>query len=217
MVGRRLAPLRETEALLESFGVETLVTTCDVSEADQVSRLREQVAARWPALKTLVNNAGANVNGDLSTLSFESWNAVLSSQLSSVFLMTKTFLPMLLAAERPSVVNMASIGGLMGLRGRPAYAAAKGGVLSITRQLAIEYGAQGLRVNAISPGTTDKAAGAVRDPQWEAVRHGLIASIPLGRTATPREIANAIAFMASDAASFMHGANVVVDGGRTVI
>jgi NAD(P)-dependent dehydrogenase (short-subunit alcohol dehydrogenase family) len=217
LVGRRLDPLRETEALLAQFGVPTLTVGCDVSDPAQVSRLHAQVAQRWPALKALANIAGANINGDVAALSFDAWNTVLASQLSSIFLMTKTFLPLLLAADRPSIVNMASIGGLMGLRGRPAYAAAKGGVISLTRQLAIEYGAQGLRVNAISPGTTDKADGAVRDPQWEAVRKGLIETIPLKRTAAPREIANAIAFMASDAASFLHGANVVVDGGRTII
>ena len=216
LAGRRIDPLRETEALLAPFGVETLVVPCDVSNEAQVTALHAQVAARWPGLKALVNNAGANINGELLALSLESWNAVIASHLTSMFLMTKTFMPLLQAATPSAVVNMASIGALVGVHGRPAYSAAKGGVTALTRQLAMDYATSGVRFNAISPGTTDKTPGFQRDPNWEKVRAGLIADIPIGRTAQPREIANVIAFMASDAAAFMHGTNVVVDGGRSI-
>lgn len=218
LVGRRLAPLRETETMLAPFGVEAAAFTCDVTDAEQVARLREDVASRWPALKVLVNNAGANVNGDITQLSFADWNTVVTSHLSSTFLMSKTFLSLLQAAQGPAIVNVSSVGGaVMGIRARPAYAAAKAGIVGLTRQLAIEYNVHEIRVNAISPGTTEKTPGTVRDPQWEQVRQGLIAQIPLGRPAVPREIANAIVFMASDAASFLNGANVVVDGGRSIV
>lgn len=216
LVGRRPDPLRETEALLKPHGVETAVFPCDVTDAERVAALHAQVAARWPALKALVNNAGANINADLLQASLESWNTVVASHLTSTFLMTKQFLPRLIAAAPSAVVNMASIGALVGVRARPAYSAAKAGIIGLTQQLAIEYAGQGVRFNAISPGTTDKAPGFERDPGWEEVRRGLIAAIPIGRQAQPREIANVIAFMASDAASFMHGANIVVDGGRTI-
>lgn len=217
LVGRRLEPLHETESLLAGFGVPTLAARCDVTDAAQVEGLRDRIAARWPSLKALINNAGSNVNGDVISLSLSSWQAVLDAHLTSTFLTCKTFLPLLLAARNPAIVNVSSVaGGMMGVRGRPAYSAAKGAVIALTRQLAIEYGEQGIRVNAISPGTTDKDSGAPRDERWEAVRRGMIELIPLRRTAAPREIANAIAFMASDAASFLHGANVVVDGGRTI-
>jgi NAD(P)-dependent dehydrogenase (short-subunit alcohol dehydrogenase family) len=216
LLGRRIEPLDETVALLAPFGVETAAYVCDVSDEQQVNRVRDEVAARWPALKALVNNAGANINGDLAKLTFDEWNRVLGSHLSSIFLMTKAYLPLLLAANQPSIVNMSSIAGLVGVKGRPAYSAAKGAVIALTQQLAIEYGGQ-IRINAISPGTTDKAAGFVRDESWEAVRRNLLTQIPLGRAAQPREIANAIVWMASDAASFLHGANVVIDGGRTIV
>jgi NAD(P)-dependent dehydrogenase (short-subunit alcohol dehydrogenase family) len=217
LVGRRPAPLRETEELLAPFGVDTASFSCDVTDESAVIRLHDQVGSRWPSLKALVNNAGSNITGDLTQLSFESWNAVIASHLSSVFLMTKTFMPLLLSANNPAVVNVSSIaGGMMGVRGRPAYSAAKGGTIALTRQLAVEYGSQGIRINAISPGTTNKSPGSPPDAQWLEVRRALIESIPIGRTATPREIANAIVFLASDAASFCHGANFVVDGGRTI-
>ncbi len=216
MAGRRLDPLLETEALIAPRGVETAVFSCDVSDEARVAELADQVQARWPRLKALVNNAGANINGDITAISLEQWNATLASHLTSTFLMTKAFLPLLIAGAPSAVVNMASIGGHVGVRGRPAYTAAKAGIAGLTRHLAIEHASTGVRFNAISPGTTDKSPGFARDPGWEDVRKGLIAAIPLGRTAQPREIANVIAFMASDAASFMHGADVVVDGGRIV-
>jgi meso-butanediol dehydrogenase/(S,S)-butanediol dehydrogenase/diacetyl reductase len=217
LVGRRLWALQETEALLEPFGVTTASFSCDVTDEAQVTQLREQVEARWPALKALVNNAGSNITGDVTQLSFESWNAVIAAHLSSVFLMTKTFIPLLRAAQAPAVVNVASIaGGMMGVRSRPAYSAAKGGIIALTRQLAVEYAAHGIRINVISPGTTQKVRTGPPDEQWLEVQRTLVESIPLGHTAVPREIANAIVFLASDAASFVHGANFVVDGGRTI-
>lgn len=217
LVGRRIETLRETEALLARYSVQTAVLPTDVSDERQVVRLRDEVAARWPALKVLVNNAGSNISNAIEQVSLEEWDTVISSYLTSTFLMTKYFVPLLLAAEKPAIVNNASIaGGLMGVRTRPAYAAAKGGVLALTRQLAVEYGARGLRVNAISPGTTDKSTGVERDEQWKSIRASLVDQIPLARTAVPREIANVIAFLASDAASFVHGAEIVADGGRTI-
>lgn len=216
LVGRRIEPLRETEALLAPLGASSASFSCDVSDEAQVIRLRDEVSERWPALKALVNNAGSNVNGELTQLPLAAWNAVLASYLTSTFLMTQSFMPSLLRANRPAIVNNASIAGLMGVLARPAYSAAKGGVIALTRQLAIEYGGRGLRVNAISPGTTDKSPEAPRDERWQGVRDSLIRQIPVGRTAGPREIANVIAFLASDAASFVHGENVVVDGGRTI-
>jgi NAD(P)-dependent dehydrogenase (short-subunit alcohol dehydrogenase family) len=216
LVGRRVDPLYETAKLLAPFGVETLVVPADVSDEADVEALHAQVAAQWPGLKVLVNNAGANINGELAELPIASWHAVISSHLTSTFLMTKTFLPLLRAATPSAVVNMASIGATVGVRARPAYSAAKGGIAALTRQLAIDYAGSGVRFNAISPGTTEKSPGFTRDPSWERVRSSLAAAIPIGHTAQPREIANVIAFMASDAASFMHGANIVVDGGRTI-
>jgi NAD(P)-dependent dehydrogenase (short-subunit alcohol dehydrogenase family) len=217
LVGRRIDMLRETEALLKPTGVEALAYSCDVTDADAVTEMHAEVAKRWPKLKALVNNAGANVNGDLASLSSEAWHETISSHLHSIFLMTKAFLPELMAGAPSSVVNMSSIAAHAGVRARPAYTAAKAAVSGLTRQLAIDYASTGVRFNAISPGTTDKVPAVERDPSWEKVRLGLIAQIPLGRSAHPREIANVIAFMASDAASFMHGADIIVDGGRTII
>lgn len=216
LAGRRLDALLETQDLLVPTGATTLVQTCDVTDPEQIARLYDAVAERFGALKVLVNNAGSNVPGDVTALARTSWQAVLDVHLTGTFLATKAFVPLLQAAANPSVVNVASIAAGIGIPSRPAYSAAKGGIIALTRQLAVEYAVHGIRINAISPGTTAKAPGTPVDPQWAEVLKGLTASIPLGRIAQPREIANAIAFLASDAASFVHGENFVVDGGRTV-
>jgi NAD(P)-dependent dehydrogenase (short-subunit alcohol dehydrogenase family) len=217
LVGRRLEPLRETEALLERFGGQVSSFAADVGDEQSVLDLRDAVQAQSPALKALVNNAGYNVRGSMSDASVASWSEVLGVNLTSIFSMTKHFLPLLLAAPKPAVVNVASIFGLRGTPGQAAYSTAKGGIISLTRQLAVEYGPQGLRVNAISPGSiaTPRILGAAG-----AGARGLDESIrltPLGRIGTAHEVANFIAFMASDAAAFLHGENIVVDGGRTIV
>jgi len=216
LVGRRIDPLRETRALLERFGGAAECFSCDVSDEPQVLALREQVAARWPAVKALVNVAGGSrPSATITELSLDAWNAVMAGNATSTYLMIKHFLPLMLAAPGPAIVLVSSVaGGVMGFGKRPNYAASKGAVVGLTRQLAAEFGPQGVRVNAISPGAI--ASRAVADPRWQSERGSMIERTALGRAGTPEEIANAIAFMASDAASFLHGANVVVDGGRTI-
>lgn len=216
LAGRRIETLRETEELLARFGVEVMSFACDVADEQSVLQLRDHVLARRPAIKALVNNAGYNIRGGMSDVSVAAWSEVLAVNISSVFQVTKHFLPLLRAAPNPAVVNVASIFGMMGTPGQAAYSAAKGGMIALTRQLAAEFGPQGIRVNAISPGST--ATPRIMGPDGAGVR-GLDETIrltPLRRVGTAREIANVVAFMASDAAAFLHGENVVVDGGRTI-
>jgi NAD(P)-dependent dehydrogenase (short-subunit alcohol dehydrogenase family) len=215
LVGRTRATLEQTAELLARFGVEATPIVADVSREEEVAALRERVEARWGAVKALVNNAGNNFRSPIERLAPEKWHELLDVNLTSIYLMTRAFLP-LLEAKGGAIVNVASIFGLMGPAEMPVYAAAKGGVIALTRQLAIDYGRRGVRVNAICPGPilTERVKGYYADGTRDI--RPVAEAVALGRMGEPREVANAIAFMASDAASYLHGAAVVLDGGRTI-
>ncbi len=216
MVGRTEAKLRETESLIARFGVETLCHVADVSNEDEVAGLRDVVAERWGHVKALINNAGDNFQSNIEELETADWNRILGVNLDSLYYFAKLFLPLLKAAPGGgAMVNTASTFGVVGNARMPAYSAAKGGMLALTRQLAIDYGEQGMRINAICPGPTLTARiqGYV-DRGLTDIDH-LGALTCMGRMAEPREIADVMAFMASDAASYMNGATVIVDGGYT--
>lgn len=181
--------------------------------ASAARRLREE----FGQLDALVNNAGINVRGTVEELDPATWNRILAVNLTSMFLAARHCLPLLRLA-RGSIVNVASGAGLVGTRRTPAYSASKGGVIALTRQLAVEYAADGVRVNAVCPGVVDTpmvralAAGEAH-PAAELER--LAGGQPLGRLGRAEEIASVVFFLASPAASFMTGAVLPVDGGYT--
>ena len=216
LVGRTEETLRATADRVADFGAETMCHVADVSREQDVLRLHDAVAARWGHLKALVNNAGDNFRSKIVDLATEDWDRVLGVHLGGVFHLTKMFLPLLKAAPNGSaIVNMSSIFGVVGNAQMPAYCAAKGAVLSLTRQLAIDYGPEGVRVNAICPGPT--VTGRIREYADRGLTDfdRMSALTCLGRMADPEEIGDVTAFLASDAASYMCGATVVVDGGQT--
>jgi meso-butanediol dehydrogenase/(S,S)-butanediol dehydrogenase/diacetyl reductase len=168
-------------------------------------------------VKALINNAGTNLVKKLEDLSTEEWHKLLAIDLDSVFYFSRAFMPLLEKAPGGgSIVNVASTFGIIGFPSMPVYCAAKGGMLSFTRQIAIDYGPRGVRCNAVCPGPTlsPRLRGyfETNKVSAEATRK----MVPLGRLAECSEIANAIVFLASDAASFFNGASVVVDGGQTI-
>jgi NAD(P)-dependent dehydrogenase (short-subunit alcohol dehydrogenase family) len=216
LVGRTLEHLEETAALLASACVETLCVAADVSNEDDVARVHAAVAERWSSCRALVNNAGNNLRTPLTELSSAKWHELMGVNLHGVFYMSRAFMPLLKATKGAAIVNVASIFGLIGPAEMPVYAAAKGGVIALSRQLAVDYGMHGVRVNAVCPGPilTDRVKGYYADGTRDI---SVVANaVALGRMGEPREIGNAIAFLASDAASYVHGATVVVDGGRTI-
>lgn len=216
LVGRTPQTLASTERRLNDAGVKSVSFAADVSNEDDVAKLHDFVAQRWDSVKAVVNNAGNNFRSSVTELSTQKWRELLGVNLDGTFFMSRAFIPMLLKTKSSAIVNVASIFGIIGPAGFATYSAAKGGVISLTRQMAVDYGGQGLRVNAICPGPilTDRVAGYYkgREQDLEVTAKAVV----LGRFGTPREIGNAIAFMASDAASYMNGATVVVDGGRTI-
>ena len=187
----------------------------DITREDQVQLVVEQIGASGVVLKSLVNNVGANFRSPAHELQLDDWNKYFALNLTSTFLMTRALLPQLLVAPLGgTIVNVSSARGLVGSPGTASYATTKAGMLGFTRQLAAEYGEQGLRVNAVCPGLvlTERIAGRGIGDSEERLRERVLE----GRFAQPQEIANAIAFLASDAASYISGATLPIDGGYAV-
>ncbi|KQT31381.1 3-oxoacyl-ACP reductase [Sphingomonas sp. Leaf412] len=190
-------------------------TACPVDVADRgaVEAMIAAAVADHGRLDVLVNNAGIGSFGKTPDLDPVEWERVIAIDLHAVFYACRAALPHLIAAKGV-VVNTASISGLAGDYGFSAYAAAKAAVINYTRTLAIDHARDGVRVNALCPGliATPITAGLTQLPDLAAAWH---ATIPMGRAGTPEEMAQAIAFLASDAASYITGAVLVADGGQT--
>jgi len=215
-VGRTESKLRETEALLREKGATCVTFAADVADEAQVAGLRDMVAQRWGRLKGLVNNAGDNFVKSIDELTTEKWHEIVAVNLDSVFFMCRAFIPLLLQAKKPAIVNVASTFGVIGHPKMPVYCAAKGGVVNLTRQMAVDYGTRDLRVNALCPGPTLSPRVRSYFDRGLVPRGPTEDMVMLKRLAECAEIANVAAFLLSDAASFVHGATMVVDGGQTI-
>jgi NAD(P)-dependent dehydrogenase (short-subunit alcohol dehydrogenase family) len=196
---------------------------CDVSQSPDVRAMVDATLAATGRIDVLVNNAG--IPGTLvpiDQLDEADWERALAVNLGGVFRCTKYAIPALEAAPAGAIVNIASTFGMVGAPLTPAYAAAKGGVIGLTRQLAVDLGPRGIRVNAVAPGYVDNDMAARRSRMAPdaaaanlAARQAAATLQPLGRQADVAEIAAAVAFLASDDASFITGALLPVDGGCT--
>jgi len=223
VVDRRVGEGEATVGLVAEAGGEARFVACDVAEAGEVRAMVEAVVAAWGRLDVLVNNAGIPGPGvPADRLAEEEWDRVIAVNLRGVFLCSKHAIPHLARSGRGAIVNVASTFGLVGAHDSPAYCASKGGVVALTRQLAVDYGPRGIRANAVCPGYVDNDMDQRRTRMAPdraaaslAARQAAAALQPLGRQAEVAEIAAAIAFLASDDAAFMTGAVVPVDGGCT--
>lgn len=192
----------------------------DISQGDDCKALVETAISAWGQIDVVCNNAGIQPVASYlpaHELPEEMWDRILGVNLKAIFLMTKYVVPEMKKRGGGVIINTASVQGLQSMLGVSAYAASKGGVLNLTRQLALEYAADNIRVLAINPGTIDtplvvEAIEASGDDPEQA-RVGMAAAHPLGRIGQPEDIANAMLFLASDKASFMTGEYVCVDGG----
>jgi len=208
---------------VRALGAEALFVRCDVSSAPQVEALVGAAVSRFGRLDVLVNNAGiAGSSGRVHELDPESWDRTMAVNLRGPFLCAKYALPHLMAAGGGSIVNVASTYGLIGAPLAAAYCASKAGLINLTRQLAVDYGPERVRVNAVCPGYIDTDMGGGRARLEPALREAAqarretnAARQPLGRQAQPEEVARVVVFLASSAASFMTGSIVTVDGGCT--
>jgi NAD(P)-dependent dehydrogenase (short-subunit alcohol dehydrogenase family) len=211
-----LRPATETVAFLRRRGRDVLDAPGDVSVEADVMSLAQQVRERFGRVDVLVNNAGIALIHPAEDTSIEQWRRVLDVNLTGPFLLCRAFGRMMLEAGAGSIVNVASIAGLRGIADRAAYNASKHGLVGLTRTLAAEWGGRGVRVNAVCPGwvktamdDADQAAGTYDDGD-------IVAQVPMGRFASPDDVAEAIAFLADPASSgFINGVTLPVDGGWT--
>jgi NAD(P)-dependent dehydrogenase (short-subunit alcohol dehydrogenase family) len=216
LVGRTQSKLDETLAKVTELGATGETHICDVAREADVLALAQKVKARHQRLKALVNNAGNNYRSSVADLSTQKWDEIVAVNLNSVFYMCRAFIPLLLECKNPSILNVASIFGVIGSPQMPVYSATKGALVNLSRQMAIDYGERGLRVNSICPGPTLSPRVAGYMEQGQSNRARVESQVMLHRLATCDEIGDVAAFLLSDAASYVHGATIVVDGGQTI-
>ncbi len=208
--GRTESQLQETA---EEIGPDALVSVGDVRDPDAVRALVEGAVERFGKLDILVNNAGVGSVRPTEDLELEEWRRVIETNLTGPFLCAQAAGRVMLAQGYGRIINMASLTSKIGLPMRAAYGTSKGGIMSLTQSLAVEWGPRGLRVNAIAPGFIRTAL------QDDLVRRGLfpvdriVARTPARRMGTPEDVAAAAIFLASDEANWVNGETFVVDGG----
>lgn len=183
----------------------------DVTDERAVQQAAEQALAIGD-VRALVNNAGRAIASGMAKLDYATWRREITLNLDSAFLCIQAFRPHLLRRPGSSIVNMGSVNGL-GMFGHPAYSAAKAGLMHLTRCLAVEFGPDGVRVNAVAPGTVRTRAWDARLAANPAVFDEVTGWYPLGKVATPRDVAQAVAFLVSDESSHITGVILPVDGG----
>lgn len=186
----------------------------DVSDAAQVEAVMQDAVDRYGALHVVFNNAGIGAYGKAPDLDVAVWQQVIAVDLHSVFYGCRSAIPRLRAAGGGSIINTASISGLFGDYGLVAYNAAKAGVVNLTRTVAIDHAREGIRVNAVCPGPIGTPLlNPLLDAPGAQAEYARV--VPMGRVGQPEEVAAVVAFLASDDASYITGAAIVVDGGVT--
>jgi NAD(P)-dependent dehydrogenase (short-subunit alcohol dehydrogenase family) len=215
LVARRTDVINEEVERLTAAGHNALAVTADVTDSGQVQAMVAETVAHFGRLDHAVNNAGIiNERGPAHELAEAEWDRLIATNLTSVWLCMKHELVPMLRQGAGAIVNLSSVAGLRAAPGLAGYNASKHGVVGLTKGTGVEYAAQGVRINAICPGwvETPMTAGYGSDPTNRA---GMIASEPMGRTAQPEEIARTAVWLCSDAASFITGQALAVDGGMT--
>ena len=212
IAARRVPEGEETiRQIMEAGGEATFVQT-DVTQALEVQTLVDRTLECYGRLDCAFNNAGSGKPGKLIELAEADWEQEMAVNLKSVWLCLKYEIPAMLRSGKGAIVNMSSQGGILGVPNYGAYAAAKGGVAALTRAAAAEYAANGIRINAVSP-------GAVETELWANAPAGMLeqvaTGIPLQRVGQPNDIAEAGLWLCSDAAGFVTGQNLAINGGYT--
>ena len=200
----------QAEAIAKEFGVKTFTFACDVSNSDSVKDAFKQAIDALGGVDCLVNNAGITRDGLVLRMKDEDFDNVIATDLRSTFLCTRAVLRTMMGARKGSIVNIASLNGIRTQAGQANYAAAKAGVIGMTKSNSMEFGSRGITVNAVAPGFIDTDMTAAMS---EETRAKYAAQIPLARLGKPEDVAKAVAFLASDDAQYITGQVIGVDGG----
>ena len=204
--------LARAAAAIRDAGGTAEPVTCDVSDSGRVAEVVGEAVHRWGKLDILVNNAGITRDNLIMRMKDDQWDAVLAINLKGTFLFTRAAAKPMMKARRGRIVNLASVSGLMGNPGQANYSASKAGVIGLTRTVARELAPRNITVNAVAPGfiATEMSAKLGEETLAEVRKQ-----IPLGRLGEPQDVADAVLFLASEAAAFVTGQVLTVDGGLT--
>lgn len=210
--------IAETARLVGQQGGRALAVRCDVSRAEDVKAALDKTAQTFGRLDYAFNNAGVEPKKLAPTAEWEpdEWDHILNIDLRGVFLCMKYELPLILKQGGGAIVNTSSGAGVIGIKGSPAYTAAKHGLIGLTRAAALDYAAQNIRINAVCPGYIDTPMMARYTGGTPEGRARVVSEEPVGRMGTAEEIAQAVLWLCSDAAHFVIGHAMVIDGGQTI-
>jgi len=204
------ARLAETTAEFAASGVQATPFTVNVSKEESIQAGAKAILERFGKVEILINNAGITRDGLMLRMKRADWDDVIGINLTGAFLLTQALLPAMLKNRWGRIVNIASVVGRAGQAGQVNYASSKAGLIGLTRSLAREVASRGITVNAVAPGYIETPMTAVLTEQQNAA---MLATIPLGRRGTPQDVAHAVRFLASDAAAYITGQVLDVNGG----
>ena len=214
LVSRDRQQLDKVADEVRTAGGEATVFVADVSREPDVAALEKDVTSSVGKVQILVNNAGINIRKNITDFTLEEWNRVMDTNVTSVFLMCRAFVPHMKGGGYGRILNMTSIMSHVSLPGRTAYSASKTALLGITRALALELATEGITVNGISPGPfgTEMNTAVMQNPELNAQ---FLSSIPLGRWGRVEEIGAMAVYLCSEDAGFITGTDILIDGGWT--
>lgn len=212
LVSRNVEQLNETACAARDAGAEAEVFQADITVEDQVLQLEQNVTERMGKVQILINNAGINIRKPITDFTLEEWRRVIDSNLTSVFLMCRSFVPHMKGTGYGRIINMTSIMSWVSMPERAAYASSKAGLLGLTRTLGLELAPEGITVVGISPGpfATEMNSILMQNPE---INQQFISKIPLGRWGKVEEIGKLALFLCSDDAGFITGTDILIDGG----
>ena len=212
VAARTASDIEATAGEITAKGRKALAVPTDVRQSDQVDNLVDKAVAQFGTIDILVNNAGGYFVASTTELSEGGWDAIIRENLKSVFLCSKAAAKVMMGQEKGNIINVASVVGFRAYSSNAAYGAAKAGIINFTKTLAVDLAPYNIRVNAIAPGFI-ATPGSLQLLEVDKGLKAMVDRIPLGRLGQPEEVAQGIVYLASDAASYVTGQTLIVDGG----